>query len=136
MKRFYRRPQRANKREYEGAIITDAPNLMWATDGKKFWIDGLDWHWFFGVIDHFNDEIISWHIAKKGNRFAAMQTVRYAVGKTFGSVDKGICKEVNLQLRSDYGSQYNSAYFMNEIKYLVLEMSKAFVRSPEWNRKL
>jgi hypothetical protein len=41
---------------------------MWATDGKKFFIDGIGWHWFFGVIDHFNDEIILWHIVKKGNR--------------------------------------------------------------------
>ncbi|MDS1032763.1 hypothetical protein RDV77_09095 [Porphyromonadaceae sp. NP-X] len=41
---------------------------------KKFRIDGLGWYWFFGVIDHFIEEIISWHIAKKGNRFAAMFT--------------------------------------------------------------
>jgi len=39
---------------------------MWATDCKKFFIDGIGWHWFFGVIDHFNDEIILWHIVKKG----------------------------------------------------------------------
>lgn len=63
--------QKANKREHDGTIITDAPNLMWATDGKKFWIEGLGRHWFFGVRDHFNDEIISWHIAKKGNCFCS-----------------------------------------------------------------
>ena len=106
---------------------------MWATDGKKFWIDGLGWHWFFGVIDHFNDEIISWHIARKGNRFAAMEPVRAAVRKTFRSVDKDVCKGMKLQLRSDHGSQYDSADFMNEMKYLGLGMSKAFVRSPECN---
>lgn len=128
-----RRPRKANKREHDGTIITDAPNLMWATDGKKFWIEGLGWHWFFGVIDHFNDEIISWHIAKKGNRFAAMEPVRAAVRKTFGTIDKNICKGMNLQLRSDHGSQYDSADFINEMKFLGLEMSKAFVRSPECN---
>ena len=101
----YRRPGKTNKREHDGTIITDAPNVMWATDGKKFWIEGLGWHWFFGVIDHFNDEIISWHIARKGNRFAAME----------------------------HGSQYDSADFMNEMKFLGLEMSKAFVRSPQCN---
>ena len=129
----YRRPGKTNKREHDGTIITDAPNVMWATDGKRFWIDGSGWHWFFGVIDHFNDEIISWHIARKGNRFAAMEPVRAAVRKTFGSVGKDVCKGMKLQLRSDHGSQYDSADFMNEMKFLGLEMSKAFVRSPQCN---
>ena len=126
-----RRPKKSNKREHDGTIITDSPNLMWATDGKKFWIEGIGWHWFFGVIDHFNDEIISLHIAKKGNRFAAMEPVRSAVRKRFDSVNRDVCKRMKLQLRSDHGSQYDSADFMNEMKYLGLEMSKAFVRSPE-----
>lgn len=128
-----RRPKKTNKREHDGTIITDAPNLMWATDGKKFWVDGSGWHWFFGVVDHFNDEIISWHIAKKGNRFAAMEPVRAAVRETFGTVGKDACKGMELQLRSDHGSQYDSADFMNEMKFLGLEMSKAFVRSPQCN---
>lgn len=128
-----RRTGKSNKREHDGIIIADAPNVMWATDGKKFRIDGLGWHWFFGVIDHFNEEIISWHIAKKGNRFAAMEPVRAAVRKTFGSVDKDVCKGMKLQLRSDHGSQYDSADFTNEMKFLGLEMSKAFVRSPQCN---
>ena len=128
-----RRSSKASKREHDGTIITDSPNLMWATDGKKFWIDGLGWHWFFGVIDHFNDEIISWHIAKKGNRFAAMEPIRAAVRKTLGSTQKDVCKDINLQLRSDHGSQYDSADFMNEMKFLGIEMSKAFVRSPQCN---
>lgn len=128
-----RKEKKVDKRAHDGTIITQMPNIMWATDGKKFWIDGLGWHWFFGVIDHFNDEILSWHIAKKGNRFAAMEPVRSAVRKTFGTVDKDVCKGMKLQLRSDHGSQYDSADFMNEMKYLGLEMSKAFVRSPECN---
>lgn len=129
----HRRPMGSKKHEHDGIIITDAPNLMWATDGKKFWIDGAGWHWFFGVIDHFNDEIISWHISKIGNRFAAMEPVRAAVRKTFGSVEKDVCRGMKLQLRSDHGSQYDSADFMNEMKFLGLEMSKAFVRSPQCN---
>ena len=34
-----RRPGKTTKREHDGTIITDAPNVMWATDGKKFWIE-------------------------------------------------------------------------------------------------
>lgn len=128
-----RRTGKSNKREHDGIIITDAPNVIWATDGKKFRIDGSGRHWFFGVIDDFNNGIISWHIAKRGNRFAAMEPVKAAVRKTSGSVDKDVCKGMKLQLRSDHGSQYDSADFTNEMKFTGLEMSKAFVRSPQWN---
>ena len=128
------RPMRGGrKNKHEGKIITYAPNLMWATDGKKFFAGKDGWCWFFGVIEHFNDEILSWHTAKKGNRFAAMEPVRKAVKQHFGSIDKNICAGLELQLRSDHGSQYDSADFMNEMNYLGLEMSKAFVRSPECN---
>lgn len=129
----HRRPQKVKKNEHKGRIITDKPNLMWATDGKKFWINGSGWHWFFGVIDHFNDEILAWHIAKIGSRFAAMEPIRSAVRKQFGSVNKDVCKGMELQLRSDHGSQYDSSDFMNEMKFLGLNMSKAYVRSPECN---
>lgn len=40
----HRRPKSSKKHEHDGTIITDAPNLMWATDGKKFWVDGAGWH--------------------------------------------------------------------------------------------
>lgn len=121
------------KDEHKGVIITESPDLMWATDGKKFFIDGIGWHWFFGVLDHFNDELITWHIAHKGTRFAAMEPIRSSVRKRFGSVRKDICKGMQLQLRSDHGSQYDSADFMKEMNFMGLSMSKSFVRSPECN---
>jgi len=128
------RPVRGGrKNKHEGKITTHAPNLMWATDGKKFFAGKDGWCWFFGVIEHFNDEILSWHTAKKGNRFAAMQPVRKAVKQEFGSIEKNICSDLELQLRSDHGSQYDSADFINEMNFLGLVMSKAFVRSPECN---
>jgi hypothetical protein len=65
------------KKEHTGTIITKTPDVMWATDGKKFFIDGIGWHW--------------------------------------------------------HSSQYDSADFMREMSYLGLNMSKAFVRSPQCN---
>lgn len=128
------RPIRSGRKHaHEGEIITSAPNLMWATDGKKFFAGKDGWCWFFGVIEHFNDEILSWHAVKRGDRFAAMEPVRKAVRQQFGSIDKGICSGLELKLRSDHGSQYDSADFMNEMEFLGLEMSKAYVRSPECN---
>jgi len=121
------------KNKHEGTIITESPDLLWATDGKKFYTIKEGWCWFFGVIDHFNDELLSWHIQKKGNRFAAITPVQRAVKKKFNSLEKDVCKNTALQLRSDHGSQYDSNDFMNEMKFLGLDMSKAFVRSPECN---
>lgn len=121
------------KRTHDGTIITDRPDRMWATDGKKFWAGEDGWCWFFGVIDHYNDEIIAWHVARTGNRFEAMEPVRRAVAIRFGRLDKGACEGTCLQLRSDHGTQYESRDFLNEMKFLGLQLSKAYVRSPECN---
>ncbi len=129
----YRPVKNGRKRTHEGKIITNRPNKMWATDGKKFWAGKDGWCWFFGVIDHFNDEIIAWHVAKTGNRFEALAPVQRAVKLRFGSLNKYICAGTSLQLRSDHGTQYQSIDFLNEMKFLGLETSKAYVRSPECN---
>src|SRR5690606_29320494 len=99
-----RRSRNTKKNDHKGRIITDKPNLMCATDGKKFWINGRGWHWFFGVVEHGSDEILGGHVAKIGNRFADMEPVRSAIQKEFGSVKKDICRGLELQLRSDHGS--------------------------------
>ena len=121
------------KRTHDGKITTEEPDKMWATDGKKFWAGKDGWCWFFGVIDHFNDEIISWNAAKKGNRFEALAPVQRAVRMRFGSLDKNVCRGAFLQLRSDHGTQYESRDFLNEMNFLGLDLSKAYVRSPECN---
>jgi len=121
------------KNEHKGRIITDMPNRMWGTDGKKFFTMKEGWCWLFTVIDHCNDESIAWHTVKIGNRFAAMEPVRMAVKKTFGSLERGICKDTGLFLRADHGSQYDSNDFQRELKFLNLSYSPAFVRSPQCN---
>lgn len=121
------------KNQHKGRIITELLNRMWGTDGKKFFTLNEGWCWLFSVIDHCNDEIIAWHTAKIGNRFAAMEPVKMAVKKTFGSLERGICKDTGLFLRSDHGSQYDSGDFQRELKFLNLSYSPAFVRSPQCN---
>lgn len=120
-------------RKHEGKIVQGKPDLLWGTDGKKFFVEGIGWCWFFGVLDHFNDELISWHTCKRGTRYETMEPVRAAVRKRFGTVEKDVCKGMALKLRSDHGSQYDSNDFMAEMKFLGLNMSKAFVRQPECN---
>ena len=121
------------KSEHTGTIITQSPDKMWATDGKKFFTVTDGWCWLFPVIDHFNDEILAYNMAKIGNRFAAMEPVRAAVQKRFGLIKRDVCKGMGLLLRSDHGSQYDSRDFKDEMDFLGLEMSYSFVRSPECN---
>ena len=83
---------------HTGSITTELPNRMWGTDGKKFYTQKEGWCWFFGIIDHFNDEIISWHASKSGNRFNAMEPLRTAVKKTYGSLEQNTCKGIGLFL--------------------------------------
>ena len=122
-----------SSRPHDVRIITEMPNKMWGTDGKQFWTEEDGQCWFFGVIDHCNDEILSHHEAKIGNRFAALEPVREAVRRQYGAIAQGIVKDTGLFLRSDHGSQYDSGDFQRELKFLGLEHSPAFVRSPECN---
>lgn len=100
-----------SSRPHDGTITTLHPNQMWGTDGKQFYTAEEGLCWFFGVIDHSNDEILSWHATKVGDRFAALEPVRQAVVREFGSVNQGVVKDTGLFLRSDHGSQYDSGDF-------------------------
>jgi len=120
-----------SSRPHDGRITTDCPNLMWGTDGKKFWTRKDGWCWFFGVIDHFNSEIISFHCSKIGSRFEAITPVTDSLLLRFGSLETGIAAP--LKLRVDLGSQYMSDYFQTEMKYFGIELSPTFARSPESN---
>jgi len=130
---FLGRQENGSSRIHDGTIKTQVPNQMWATDGKEFRTRQDGKCWFMGVIDHFNDEIKSFHLTTKFDSSAAMEPLRVAVKKEFGSLEKDVCANLGLALRADHGSQYDSKAFQNEVKFLGLEYSPAFVRSPECN---
>ena len=120
-------------RVHDGTIITEHPNKMWATDGKQFCTKEEGKCWFIGVIDHFNDEIKSFHLCKTFDRYAAMEPLREAVKNEYGSIEKDICKGMDIALRADHGSQFDSKTYQKEIEFLGINYSPAFVRSPECN---
>ena len=122
-----------SSRKHDGTIITKIPNKMWGTDGKYFYTAQEGRCCLFSVIDHCTDEILGHCIVKKADRFAAIEAVREAVRNEFGDVKKGTCEGVGLFVRADHGSQYSSADFKKEMKFLRIEESPAFVRSPECN---
>jgi len=117
--------------EHDGKIVTDAPNIMWATDGIRIWTVDEGWGWCFPVVEHWNAECLGCHVCKKGDRFAALDPLGQAVQGIFGSTDQDAARGV--QLRIDHGPQYLSDYFQNQIGFWGITPSFAFVKQPQTN---
>ncbi|MGC9424180.1 IS3 family transposase [Vibrio sp.] len=120
-----------SSREHDGTLITDAPNVMWGTDGKKFFTRRDGWCWLFDVIDHFNSEVIGYNVVKYGDRYEATRAVQNAVVHRFGAIEKGIAQ--GIVMRNDRGSQYISDFYRNSMTHLGIELSYTWARSPESN---
>src|SRR3712207_2202220 len=97
-------PARGPDAPHGRRIITEAPNVMWATDATQVTTvrDGKVWR--SAVAGHRNAELPGWHVAGRGTRFEAMQTVGMAVRRQFGRLDAGATR--GLALRHDHGSNF------------------------------
>jgi len=116
---------------HDGTIITDRPDEMWGTDATRFYTEEDGWCWFFGAIDHHLDEIVGWHVAKLGDRWAALEPIRQGMRYTFGSFGKDIAR--GLKIRCDWGPQYIADAWINEVKWLGITISPTYVGEPECN---
>jgi putative transposase len=121
------RPEAARDRH----IITEAPNVMWATDATQIPTVQDGKVWLFGVAEHWNAELLGWHVAKRGTRFEAMQAVGMAVRQQFGRLDAGAAR--GLALRHDHGSNFMADAFQKQIRFWGMAPSYAFVGEPETN---
>jgi transposase InsO family protein len=84
----------------------------------------------FVCVDHYTAE--AWaHVAKVGDRFAALQPVYGAVIDRWGRLDADIAR--GLQLRHDWGPQYRSGHFLGSIAWLGIADDAAFLGEPETN---
>jgi len=116
---------------HDGRIITDRPNVMWGTDATRFLTKQDGWCWFFGAVDHHTDEVVGWHVAKRGDRWAALQPLREGVQTMFGAFAKEIAR--GLQIRCDWGPQYSAAAWIQEVHWLGMTISPSFVGEPQCN---
>lgn len=116
---------------HDGTIITDRPDVMWGTDATRFYTERDGWCWFFGAIDHHLDELVGWHVAKRGDRWAALEPIRQGVRQAFGAFGKDIAR--GLRIRCDWGPQYIADAWINEVKWLGLTISPSYVGEPECN---
>jgi putative transposase len=76
---------RANRDHTTATIILEAPNQRWGTDATMAWTRSDGWVWVFARVDHYSAE--AWaHVAKVGDRFAALQPVYDAVVDRWGQL--------------------------------------------------
>ncbi len=116
---------------HEGTITTKAPNQMWGTDATMTHTGQEGSVTIFAAIDHYTAECVGIHAVKKATRFEALEPIRQGIREHFGAFSRGCA--VGLRLRHDHGSVYMSDDFQNEIQFLGIEASPAFVRQPEGN---
>ena len=127
-------PHRARPRpetSHERHIITEAPNIMWATDATQVTTVRDGKVWLFGVAEHWNAELLGWHVAKHGTRYKAVQALGMAVRQQFGHLGAGAAR--GLALRHDHGSNFMADVFQKQIKFWGVAPSYAFVAEPETN---
>lgn len=118
-------------RTHGGTIITAMPDELWGTDATRFWTHQEGWCWFFGAIDHCAEDIVGWHVAKVGDRWAALEPIRQGVQQTHGGYAPKIA--LGLGLRADHGPQYTAEQFVGELRWLGIRLSPSYVGEPECN---
>lgn len=116
---------------HDGTISTEAPNLMWGTDGTKVFTVDDGWVWVFTAVEHWNTECVGWHVTKHGTRYAALEPISQGLANICGSVTAEVAR--GLRLRMDHGSQYLSDHFINQVRFWGIKPSFAFVEEPQTN---
>jgi len=126
-------PHRARRSPslHDGTITTSIPNDMWGTDGARVETVDQGLVWVFVAIEHWNAECVGWHVAKKGDRFAALEPVAMGLRDIYGSVGRDAAR--GLTIRMDNGTQYVSDHFRNQVRFWGVEASYAFVQQPQTN---
>jgi putative transposase len=116
---------------HDGTIITEDVDTMWGTDMTPTLTRQEGQVAIFIAVDHCSAECVGIHAAKQGTRFEALEPIRQGLRTSFGAFGPAIAQ--GLVLRHDHGSQYMSHVFQEELVFLGITSSPAFVREPEGN---
>ena len=116
---------------HAGTIVVGRPDQLWGTDATATFTQQDGQVTIFAAIDHCTAECLGIHAVKNAHRFEALEPIRQAVREQFGSFSAGAAAGV--RLRHDHGSVYMSEDFQNEVRFLGMESSPAYVRQPEGN---
>ena len=80
-------------------------------------------------INLFVAGLVGWHVAKRGDRYAAVQAVGMAVRNVFGHLSPSAAR--GLALRHDHGGAFLAEHFHHQICFWGMTPSYAFVGEPE-----
>ncbi len=116
---------------HDGVIVTEAPNVMWGTDGARVFTVDQGWVWIFTAVEHWNAECVGWHVVKEGDRYAALEPIAMGLTRIYGGTGAGVAR--GLKLRMDHGTQYLADHFLNQVRYWGIAPSFAFVEQPQTN---
>lgn len=116
---------------HDGTIITERVDTMWGTDMTTTFTRQDGQVAIFIAVDHCTAECVGIHAAMHGTRFEALEPIRQGVCTHFGVFGQDSAQ--GLVLRHDHGSQYMSHVFQEELRFLGITSSPAFVREPEGN---
>jgi putative transposase len=116
---------------HDGTIIPMQVDTMWGTDMTATYTRQEGQVAIFIAVDHCSAECVGLHAAKQGTRFEALEPIRQGVRTHFGAFGQASAR--GLVLRHDHGSQYMSHVFQEELRFLGITSSPAFVREPEGN---
>ncbi len=125
------RCRKATGEKHTGAIITEAPNVMWGTDGTRILTVDDGYVWLFSAVEHWSAECVGWHVVKHGTRYAALEPIAMGLNDIYRGVQAGVAR--GLSLRMDHGTQYLSDHFLKQVRFWGIEPSFAFVCEPETN---
>ena len=117
-------------RPHDGTIIPETIDTMWGSDLTTT-LTGEGQAAIFVAVDHRSAECVGIHAARRATRFEALEPLRQGVRRHFGGFAKGVAH--GLAVRHDHGSQYLAHDFQEELRFLGIESSPAFVRAPEGN---
>src|ERR1035437_1750636 len=68
---------------HDGTIITDAPGILWGTDGTRVFTVDQGWCWIFVAVEHWNAECLGWHVCKTGRRYAALEPIAAGLTRAY-----------------------------------------------------
>ena len=111
-------------RNHDGTILPETVDTMWGTDLTTT-STGEGQVAVFVAVDHCSAECVGIHAARRATRFEALEPIRQGMRRHFGSFAQGIGR--GLSVRHDHGSQYLSDAFQQELAFLGVVSSPAFV---------
>jgi putative transposase len=126
-----RQGQPHGPKAHDGTIIPAQVDTRWGTDMTATYTHEDGQVAIFIAVDHHSAECVGLHAAKQGTRFEALEPIRQGIRTAFGAFGQDIAH--GLALRHDHGSQYMSQVFQEELRFLGITSSPAFVREPEGN---